>query len=132
MTLNSCAKELRVSSGFNRTCATAERQDEETGAPVLARLRMARHGVVAVIDLGFFTVRRGNDHARLQRRRVSEDGHEAAHAQIPGGEALVVDEVLPDGHGVAASPERLNDQLRTQLNFEDTQRIAQLAAKLMF
>jgi hypothetical protein len=52
----------------------------------------------------------GRDHdARLRRRRPAERPEKAAHARIPRGEAVIVDEVLPDGHGVAAPAERLGD-----------------------
>ena len=56
----------------DRFARVAERQDEEPRAPVLARLRMAHHRAVAVIDLAFFA-RRGGDHdARLGRGRPAE------------------------------------------------------------
>ena len=51
--------------GFARV---AERQDEEPRAPVLARLRMAHHRTIAVIDLPFLAWRGGDDDARLGRR----------------------------------------------------------------
>jgi len=92
----------------------AERQDEEACPPVLARLRMANHRTVAVVDLSFFAGRGGDHDAGLGRGGPAEHHDEAPHAGIPGGETGVVDEVLPDGHGVGASPE-LDDQLSIRL-----------------
>ena len=106
----------------HRFARVAERQDEEPRAPVLARLRMADHRAVAVIDLAFFAGRGGDDDARLGRRRAAERHDEAADARIPGGEAVVVDEVLPDRHRVAAAPERLDDQLSIRLARARTRR----------
>ena len=52
----------------HRFARVAERQDEEPRAPVLARLRMAHHRPVAVVDLAFLAGRRGDHDARLRRR----------------------------------------------------------------
>ena len=41
--------------------------------------------------------------------------HEAPDARVPGGEAVVVDQVLPDGHRVAAARQRLGDHLAVRL-----------------
>ena len=57
----------------HRLAAEAERQHEEPRAPVLARLRVAHHRPVAVVDLGLFA-RRGLDHgtrARESPRRAA-------------------------------------------------------------
>ena len=106
----------------DRFARVAKRQDEEPGAPVLARLRMPHHWAVAVIDLGFLA-RRGSDHNACFGRSGSVLSHdEAPHAGIPGAEAVVVDEVLPDGHGVAAPSERLGDQLSLGLARARTRR----------
>jgi hypothetical protein len=93
----------------------AERQDEEPRTPVLPRVRVADHRAIAVIDLGFLARCRRDHDARLRRRRPAERHDKAAHARIASGEAVIVDEVLPDGHGVATSPERLDDQLSIRL-----------------
>ena len=87
----------------DRFARVAERQDEEPRAPVLAGVRMAHHRAVAVIDLAFLAGRRGDDDARLGRATCPERHDEAADARVAGGEAVVVDEVLPDRHGVAAT-----------------------------
>jgi len=98
--------------GFARV---PERQDEKPRAAILARLRMTDHRAVAVIDLAFLAGRGGDHDARLGRGRASKGHDEAPDARIARGEAVVVDEVLPDGHRVAAAAERRGDQLSVRL-----------------
>jgi hypothetical protein len=76
---------------------------------------MAHHRTIAVVDLSFLAGRGGDHDPCLGRNGPAEHHDKAPHAGIPGGEAVVVDEVLPDGHGVAAMPERLDDQLSIRL-----------------
>ena len=65
----------------DRFARVAERQDEEPRAPVLARLRMAHHRAIAVIDLAFFAGRRGDHDARLRRRTcLGASGRSAARS----------------------------------------------------
>ena len=99
----------------HRFARVAERQDKQPRAPVLAGLRVAHHRAVAVIDLAFFAGRRGDHDARFGRRRAAELRDEAPDAGVPRGEAVIVDEVLPDRHRVAAAPQRLGDQLAVRL-----------------
>ena len=61
-----CALDCHTSSRTD-FARVAERQDEEPRAPVLARLRMAHHRAVAVIDLAFFAGRGRDDDAGLGR-----------------------------------------------------------------
>jgi len=75
-----------------RFARVAECQDEEPGAPVLARLRMADHWTIAVVDLSFLAGRGGDHDAGLGRGDPAAHHDEAAHAGISGVEA-VVDEV---------------------------------------
>jgi hypothetical protein len=100
----------------------AQRQHEETRAPILARVRVADHRPLAVIDLGFVARCRRDHDARLRRRRPAERRNETAHARIPRGEAVIVDEVLPDRHGIAAAAERIDDQLSIRLARARTRR----------
>ena len=93
----------------------AQGEDEEPCPAVLAGVRVTDHRSVAVVDLCFFS-RIGGDH------RPSRDGgllpecrDEAPHARIARREAVVVDQVLPDGHGVAPATERVHDQLAVGL-----------------
>lgn len=56
--------------GFTRV---ADRQKEEQGAPVLARLRVAHHRTIAVVDLVLLAECRRDRHARVRQRRAAED-----------------------------------------------------------
>ncbi len=78
----------------------AQRQDEEPRPPVLARLRMADHRPVAVVDLGLFARRGRDDDASLGGRRAAQVEDKAPDTGVPGGEA-VLDQVLPDRHRIA-------------------------------
>jgi hypothetical protein len=48
--------------------------------------------------------------------------HKAPDARIRRDEAVVVDKVLPDRHGVPAAPERLGDELSVRLARARTRR----------
>lgn len=85
--------------------ATAQRQDEQPCAPILAALRIAHHGPGAVIDLRFLAGS-GNDHyASLGGLRSAELAHEALHALVAAGETVLIHQVLVDGRGIAATAE---------------------------
>ena len=99
----------------HRFARVAERQDEEPRASVLARRGIAHHRALAVVDLAFFAGRGRDDDARLGGRRAAQLRDEAADARVARGEAVVVDEVLPDRHRVAAARQRLGDQLAIRL-----------------
>ena len=58
-------------------------------------------GPFAVVDLAFLARGGRDDHARFGRRGAAERQHEAPDTRVPRREAVVVDQVLPDGHGVA-------------------------------
>src|SRR5437879_2399539 len=93
----------------------AEREEEEPRAPVLARRGMADHGAVAVVDLALLA-RRGLNHGVGLRGRGAAELADVAHdARVGGGEAVGVDEVLPDRHRVAPAGERRRDQLPVRL-----------------
>ena len=51
----------------NRLAAVAQRQHEQPRAPVLAGVRIAHHGAVAVIDLSLFAGRGLDDRAGFRR-----------------------------------------------------------------
>jgi hypothetical protein len=46
---------------------------------------------------------------------AAQGDHEAPHTGVPGWEPVLVDEVLPDRHGIAAAPEGEFDQLAVGL-----------------
>src|SRR5207245_75662 len=55
--------------------------------------------------------RRGDHRVRVRRALAAELHHEAPHARILGREAVLIDEVLPDRHGVATAAESQLDEL---------------------
>jgi len=73
----------------NRLAAAAQRHHEQPGAPVLAALGIAHHGAGAVIDLRLLASR-GDDHdAGFGRLRSASLTHEALHALVATGEAVL-------------------------------------------
>src|SRR5438445_10252151 len=79
-----------------------ERHDEQTGAPVLAGVRVADHRPAAVIDLRFLARWSDDDGARLRRPDAAKLPGVAFDALIGPGEAAPINQVLPDRHGVTA------------------------------
>ena len=83
--------------------ATAQGQDEQTGASILSRPRIADHGTfVSVIDLCFFTRRRADHGAGLGCLVSTQPTNKALHRQIARSKAMLGHQILPDGHGIAA------------------------------
>jgi len=93
----------------------AQRQHEQPGPPVLARVRITHHRPLAVVDLAFLSGRRRDDHAGLGRRGRAHLLDEAPDAGVAGGEAVVVDEVLPDRDSIAPASDRIRDELAVGL-----------------
>ena len=89
----------------------AQRQDEEPRPPVLAGDAVTDHRSVAVVDLCFLPRGGGDDHPGLYGGLLPEGGDEAPYTRIARREAMVIDQVLPDGHGVAPAANGLDDQL---------------------
>jgi hypothetical protein len=95
----------------NRLATVAQRQHEQPRALVLPTVRVTDHGACAVIDLGLFAGR-GLDHrAGFWRLVWMQLGDEATDALVAGGETGGVHQILPDGHGVAATGEPEFDQV---------------------
>jgi hypothetical protein len=99
----------------DRFSAVAQGEDEEAGAAILAGLGMPHHRTRAVVDLPFLARRRDDDRMGLARERAPQPADEALDAVVVAGEAVVVDEVLPDGHGVAAAGDAELDDLAVGL-----------------
>jgi hypothetical protein len=95
--------------------AVAQGEDEEPRAPILPALRVADHGAVAVVDLRLLARCGEDDGVRIRQSRRVQRADEAADARVPGREAVAIDEVLPNGHRVAAAAERLDDHLAVRL-----------------
>ena len=102
----------------NTLATAAQREHEQSHPAVLLRVRVEHHRTVAtVVDLPLFA-RRGLDHGmRLGhcRRLGAQLLHEATHALIALREPVVVDQVLPDRHRVAAPRHSLLDPLTVRL-----------------
>ena len=88
----------------------AQGQNEEPRPTVLARRRIADHRSVAVVDLCLFSRGCRDDGSRLDGGLLPERRDEAPYACITSREAMVIDQVLPDGHGVAPAANGLDDQ----------------------
>ena len=89
----------------------AQGQDEEPCPPVLAGVRVTDHRSLAVVDLCFLRRGGGDDHPSLDGGLLPNGRDEAPHARIARRESMVIDQVLPDGHGVAPPAKRFDDQL---------------------
>ena len=104
-----------VDQQAHRFARVAQGQDEEPRPPVLAGGGVTDHRPLTVIDLSFLTRGGGDDGPRLDGGLPPEGGDEAPYACITSREAMVIDQVLPDGHGVAPPADRLGDQLAVGL-----------------
>jgi hypothetical protein len=69
------------------------------------------HRPVAIIDLAFFAGRRGDDDVRVGRAAAAQGGDKSADTRIARRKVMPIDELLPDGHRVAATRQRLGNQL---------------------
>src|ERR1035437_4481975 len=99
----------------NRFAAAAQRHYEQPGAPVLAALAIAHHRSSAAIDLRLLAGR-GDDHdAGLGRLGSATLAHEALHALVPAGEAVLGDQVLPDGPRIPAAADTQVDGFPVRL-----------------
>src|SRR4030095_15845620 len=89
----------------DRLAAVTESQHEQAHAAILAAVRVADHGTGAVINLGLLTDRSLDHRTGFLVRAAEQFAYEALDALIATGEAAGVDQILPDGHGVAAAGE---------------------------
>ena len=89
----------------DRLAAVTESQHEQAHAAILAAVRVADHGAGAVINLGLLTDRSLDHRTGFLGRAAEQFAYEALDALIAAGEAAGVDQILPDGHGVAAAGE---------------------------
>lgn len=94
--------------------AVAQGEHEQPRAAVRPA-RIPDHRPSAVVDLGLFPWRSDNDRMRVGRRVATKFADEPPHARVARGEAVAIDEVLPDRHGVATEPEPLLDQIPIRL-----------------
>ena len=87
----------------DRLAAVAQRHDEQPSAPVLAAFVVAHHGTGAVIDLGFFAGCGQNDANGLRGVSAAQFTHEAVDRLIAAAIAVLINQILPNGHGVTAA-----------------------------
>ena len=107
----------------HRLARAAQGQDEEPRTAVLPRAPVADHrAAVAVVDLAFFAGRGRDDDARLGGRRAAQFQDEAPDTRVPRGEAVIVDEVLPDRDRVPPVPQCLDNQLAIRFARAGTRR----------
>ena len=81
--------------------AVAEGQNKHADAAVAAGVRIPNHGAAAVIDLGLLARWSDDDGACLCARAAPQLADEAFDALVAAGEAVVIDQVLVNGLGVA-------------------------------
>jgi hypothetical protein len=98
----------------NRLATEAERQDEESRAAV-STTRIADHRTCAVVDLTLDTRRRHDHRMRIRAALLRQSPDEALHAGVLRGEAVLIDEVLPDRLRVATDLDRPLDDLAVRL-----------------
>ena len=86
----------------HRFAAVAQGQDKQAGTTILSAVGIAHQGPRSIVDLGFFPGG-GLDHrAGFRRGLPQQTADEALDALIATGEAAAIDQILPDGLGVAA------------------------------
>ncbi len=91
---------------------------------------IAHHGTVAVVHLRFFAGRGFNHHASFRRRDSAQLANEPLDAVVSPGEAVVVHQVLPDGHGVAATRQPQFDDFPVRLARAGSRTAARLPFRL--
>jgi len=95
--------------------APAQRAHEQPHPAVLARLRVAHHRAVAVVALALGTRRRLDHRMCLEGLLPAQRHHEAPHTLIAVREPVIVDQVLPHRHRVAALSDTRLDELAVGL-----------------
>ena len=95
--------------------AEAECQNEEASAAVFTGFRIADLRAGAVVDLRFFARCGENDRAGFRRLCAALLADEAFDGFVGTGEAVMIDEILPDRHGVATDRQSLLDELAVGL-----------------
>ncbi len=85
------------------TLATAtQRQHEQPRAPILSAVGIAHHRPGAIINLAFLTRPRLDDDSRFRRCGSAQSPHEATYALITARKPVAINQILKDGHRVAA------------------------------
>jgi len=87
----------------DRLATVAQGHDEQPSASVLASLLVAHHGTGAVVDLNLFARRCQDDPDGLRRVSATQLTDEAFDRLIAAVIAVPINQVLPDGRGIAAA-----------------------------
>jgi hypothetical protein len=95
----------------DRLAAVAQRHHEQPGAPVLAALLITHHRTGAIVDLGLFSRCGQNDSYGLRRGSAAQFTDEALDRLIAAAIAVLTNQVLPDGHGIAPAAQSNFDAL---------------------
>ena len=94
----------------DRLPAITQRHHKQPGPAILARLRVPDHRPGPVVDLGFFPRSRLNDARRGRTGHATELAHEPLDRLVAASESVIRNQILPDGHRVAATHQgRFND-----------------------
>ncbi len=107
--------------------AVAQSHDEQPCSSVLSALRVPHHRTRSVIDLRFFSCRSEDDPHRLRQMRSMMLADETLHRLVAAGKAVIGNQVLPDGLGVAATFQPLLDEFA--IRFAGTGSVALIASK---
>jgi hypothetical protein len=81
--------------------AIAQREHEQSGASILAALRVAYHRPAAIIDLPLFSWSAVDHRPCWPYWGSAQFVSKAPNALITALESVVGNQILPDGHGIA-------------------------------
>ena len=95
----------------DRFAAVAQRHHEQTSAPVLAALLVTHHRAGTVVDLSFFSRCGQNDPDRLRQVNAAQFANKSFDRLIAAVKAVLTNQVLPDGHGIAPAAQSNFDAL---------------------
>jgi hypothetical protein len=99
----------------HRLAAVSQRHHEQPGAAIFAATRIAHHRAGAVVDLCLFARRGHDDCACFRATLAAQAANIPLYALIAAGKTVLVDQVLPDRHRIAALRQRQLDRLTVRL-----------------
>ena len=102
--LNSTLSVCQQDQQSNAFATAAQRQYEQSCAPVLAAIRIAHQRPGAVINLALLAQSCLDDRFCRPRKGSTQRAHEALHALIAARETVTVNQILPNAHRVPATP----------------------------
>src|SRR6266853_1624330 len=111
----STAESREFRTAIFSAASITERHHEQSCASILAALRVTDHGAGAVIDLRFFSGNGEDDSNGLGQLGSAKLANKALHRLVAAGEAVVGNQILPDGHGIASTAQSQFDGLAIRL-----------------